>query len=275
MDVFRAGAAVSHKADLSPVTEADRAASSIILAGLRAAHSRDLPCVAEEECGRGSFRRALGDAFLLVDPLDGTSEFVNRRPISRSTSRWSRRPAAKSASSSRRCAAASISAGRDGPSGSRSSEGFDAGAPPADRVRDRLRAARPSSPAARTAPPIPTSTSCASAAGRDRLGRLVAEILPDRQRRGRPLSALRPDHGMGHRRRRCRAARRRRHDRRRSTASRSTYGKRGAPVALDFANPYFIARGRTPPRTAGLRRPLLGGSAAPRLAVRRSCGSRR
>ena len=77
MEVFRAGAEVSHKADLSPVTEADRAAERIILEGLRAAFP-DLPCVAEEECAEGFVPPALGEAFLLVDPLDGTKEFISR-----------------------------------------------------------------------------------------------------------------------------------------------------------------------------------------------------
>ncbi len=77
MEVFRAGAEVSHKADLSPVTEADRAAERIILEGLRAAIP-GLPCVAEEECAEGFVPPALGEAFLLVDPLDGTKEFITR-----------------------------------------------------------------------------------------------------------------------------------------------------------------------------------------------------
>ncbi len=38
MRVYRAGGAVEHKADASPVTEADRGAERIILAGLRAAY---------------------------------------------------------------------------------------------------------------------------------------------------------------------------------------------------------------------------------------------
>ena len=76
MDVFRAGATVSHKLDRSPVTEADRAAERLILSGLREAFPA-LACVAEEECGAGLVPPTLGDAFLLVDPLDGTREFVS------------------------------------------------------------------------------------------------------------------------------------------------------------------------------------------------------
>ncbi len=78
MRVFHAGCAVDSKSDSSPVTEADRESERIILAGLRAAFP-DIPCVAEEEASSGILPSDLGDAFFLVDPLDGTKEFVNRR----------------------------------------------------------------------------------------------------------------------------------------------------------------------------------------------------
>jgi 3'(2'), 5'-bisphosphate nucleotidase len=77
MDIFRAGCAVDRKSDASPVTEADRAAEKIILEGLRAAFP-DIPCVAEEEVAEGILPADLGSAFFLIDPLDGTKEFVNR-----------------------------------------------------------------------------------------------------------------------------------------------------------------------------------------------------
>lgn len=78
MRVFHAGCAVAHKADNSPVTEADQAAEKIILAGLREAFP-DIACVAEEEASVGILPTDLGGVFFLVDPLDGTKEFVNRR----------------------------------------------------------------------------------------------------------------------------------------------------------------------------------------------------
>jgi 3'(2'), 5'-bisphosphate nucleotidase len=78
MRIFRAGCAVAHKADNSPVTEADRASEKIILAGLREAFPH-VPCVAEEEASVGIVPPDLDGAFFLVDPLDGTKEFVNRR----------------------------------------------------------------------------------------------------------------------------------------------------------------------------------------------------
>ncbi|TIQ31890.1 MAG: 3'(2'),5'-bisphosphate nucleotidase CysQ [Mesorhizobium sp.] len=78
MRVFDAGCAVDRKSDSSPVTEADRQSEKIILDGLRAAFP-DIPCVAEEEASAGIVPPDLDDAFFLVDPLDGTKEFVNRR----------------------------------------------------------------------------------------------------------------------------------------------------------------------------------------------------
>ncbi len=78
MRVFKAGCAVDKKSDSSPVTEADRESETIILAGLRAAYP-DVPCVAEEEVAAGIVPPDLDGAFFLIDPLDGTKEFVNRR----------------------------------------------------------------------------------------------------------------------------------------------------------------------------------------------------
>ncbi|RRH95452.1 3'(2'),5'-bisphosphate nucleotidase [Mesorhizobium tamadayense] len=78
MRVFHEGCAVDSKSDSSPVTEADRESEKIILAGLRAAYP-DIPCVAEEEVAAGIATPDLDGAFFLVDPLDGTKEFVNRR----------------------------------------------------------------------------------------------------------------------------------------------------------------------------------------------------
>lgn len=77
MNIFNAGVAFETKADASPVTEADRAAERVILEGLREALA-DVPCVAEEEIAAGHVPAHCGDAFLLIDPLDGTKEFIKR-----------------------------------------------------------------------------------------------------------------------------------------------------------------------------------------------------
>lgn len=68
------GCEVSHKGDQSPVTEADHAAEAILLAALER-HAPGVPVVAEEQVAAGRVP-ALGDTFFLVDPLDGTREFV-------------------------------------------------------------------------------------------------------------------------------------------------------------------------------------------------------
>ena len=63
------------KADDSPVTDADEAADALISEGLRAAFP-DIPLVTEEQAEtHGQTLRT----FLIVDPLDGTKEFVQRR----------------------------------------------------------------------------------------------------------------------------------------------------------------------------------------------------
>ena len=72
--VRRAGARVEWKTDSSPVTEADRAAEVVIAAGL-ARLAPGVPVVAEEAVSAGRLPEA-GAEFFLVDPLDGTREFV-------------------------------------------------------------------------------------------------------------------------------------------------------------------------------------------------------
>jgi 3'(2'), 5'-bisphosphate nucleotidase len=68
------GFAVSRKADRSVVTEADQAAETLIVAGLRAA-APEIPVIAEEEVAGGAVFAA-SPSFWLVDPLDGTREFA-------------------------------------------------------------------------------------------------------------------------------------------------------------------------------------------------------
>ncbi len=74
--IFDAGFEVEQKADLSPVTAADRAAEAVILQAL-ARLAPDIPVVAEEEASMGRIPK-VGDQFFLVDALDGTREFVRR-----------------------------------------------------------------------------------------------------------------------------------------------------------------------------------------------------
>jgi 3'(2'), 5'-bisphosphate nucleotidase len=77
MRVRSIGGAIRTKADASPVTEADDAAEAIILDGLR--HTLPgITVVSEEAASRGALPD-LTDTFVLVDPLDGTREFIAGR----------------------------------------------------------------------------------------------------------------------------------------------------------------------------------------------------
>jgi len=74
LEIVRRGFDVETKGDSSPVTEADRAAELIILAALARA-APGVPVIAEEEVAAGRIP-AHDDIYFLVDPLDGTKEFV-------------------------------------------------------------------------------------------------------------------------------------------------------------------------------------------------------
>ena len=73
---YHAGTTARLKSDRTPVTEADEAAEAVILPAL-AEVLPGVPCVAEEACaqsGLPSIERS--GRFLLIDPLDGTREFL-------------------------------------------------------------------------------------------------------------------------------------------------------------------------------------------------------
>jgi 3'(2'), 5'-bisphosphate nucleotidase len=74
MRIRAAGIEAAAKADGSPVTLADQAAEAVILAGL-AELAPHIPVVAEESAAAGHIPAA-APVFFLVDPLDGTKEFV-------------------------------------------------------------------------------------------------------------------------------------------------------------------------------------------------------
>jgi len=77
MRFYGSDVTVEQKADASPVTDADRAAEDIILAGL-GLMAPDIPTVAEEAVAAGRVPDISGGRFWLVDPLDGTREFISR-----------------------------------------------------------------------------------------------------------------------------------------------------------------------------------------------------
>ncbi len=72
---WRTGTAVTAKADDSPVTAADLAAHHLILAGLTALDP-SIPVLSEEDANISQSVRAGWQRWWLVDPLDGTKEFI-------------------------------------------------------------------------------------------------------------------------------------------------------------------------------------------------------
>ena len=76
MTLYERPIAVTEKDDKSPVTEADQAAEDIILARLAKAFP-DIPVVSEEAAAAGHVPD-FGNQFFLVDPLDGTREYIKR-----------------------------------------------------------------------------------------------------------------------------------------------------------------------------------------------------
>jgi len=77
MEVYDSDFVVDTKTDDSPVTEADRRAEALILPGL-AALLPGVPAVAEEEVAAGRIPDIGGGRFWLIDPVDGTKEFIKR-----------------------------------------------------------------------------------------------------------------------------------------------------------------------------------------------------
>jgi len=73
---YEAGCDARMKSDRSPVTDADEEAERLILAEL-ASSFPGVPVVAEEEAAAGRISQ-VGSRFFLVDPVDGTKEFVKR-----------------------------------------------------------------------------------------------------------------------------------------------------------------------------------------------------
>ena len=78
LEVYRAGYAVAVKQDMSPVTLADERAEHIILEHL-ARDFPNIPVIAEESVSAGRVPDVRGRSFFLVDPMDGTREFIEHR----------------------------------------------------------------------------------------------------------------------------------------------------------------------------------------------------
>lgn len=77
LEVYGTEFAVEYKADNSPLTQADRASQEVIARSLEALHP-DVPMLSEESAQAPYAERKAWKRFWLVDPLDGTKEFVKR-----------------------------------------------------------------------------------------------------------------------------------------------------------------------------------------------------
>lgn len=78
MEIYNSDFEIYSKKDESPVTEADRKAEAIIIPILKEL-APDLPIVAEEAFSAGDIPNVEGTAFWLVDPVDGTKQFIAKK----------------------------------------------------------------------------------------------------------------------------------------------------------------------------------------------------
>jgi len=77
MEIYDAGFSVEEKSDHTPVTEADTAANKVIEAGLTEL-TPHLPILTEETNPTPFAERKTWERYWLIDPLDGTREFIKR-----------------------------------------------------------------------------------------------------------------------------------------------------------------------------------------------------
>ena len=77
LELFSADITVTNKTDDTPLTAADLAANQIITEKLQAIDPQ-FPVLSEESCGVPFTERASWDTYWLVDPLDGTREFIKQ-----------------------------------------------------------------------------------------------------------------------------------------------------------------------------------------------------
>ena len=175
LSIYQEDFDIDHKADASPVTEADRLWEEIILKGLgRLAPA--IPVLAEEAASEGRIPE-LGSAFFLVDPLDGTREFITK------TGEFTVNIALVRDGRPRLGVVYAPAIGKLylGAAGAGATLAMVDGGKPGAAMPIRVR-------------PRPTK-------GLIAVGGLLAQILPDRRRPRRRLSPARPHNGMGHRRR--------------------------------------------------------------------------
>lgn len=77
LEIYARDFEIEYKGDDSPLTEADKAANEVIMEFLREAHA-DTPIISEENKEIAYEDRKDWARFWLVDPLDGTKEFIKK-----------------------------------------------------------------------------------------------------------------------------------------------------------------------------------------------------
>lgn len=77
LEVYATDFSIAEKQDTSPLTEADLASHEAIVAGLKAL-TPELPILSEESVGIPFAERSQWQRYWLVDPLDGTKEFIKK-----------------------------------------------------------------------------------------------------------------------------------------------------------------------------------------------------
>ena len=240
MEEYERGCEVASKADGSPVTSADQRAEAIICE--RLASIVPAPAVCAEEAMAAGSQPSVGERFLLVDPLDGTREFlaqngeftINVALVERG---------APIAGAVYAPAIGRLWVGGDAAFACEARLGADL---PDEGSRRRIQTRRaPSSLIAFASrshlDPEFGFLSQGTADWRDAVRRFVAEVLPSRRGPRRRLSAIRANDGMGHGCGRRGAARGRRRRSRSfwAAAGGASYGK----VEGGLRNGPFIAWG--------------------------------
>ncbi len=209
MEEYDRGCDVVSKADGSPVTSADHRAEAIICECLKSI-APSLPVCAEESVAAGA-KAQIAERFLLVDPLDGTREFlagngeftINVALVERG---------APIAGAVYAPAIGRLWVGGETAFTCEARPGADL---PGEESRPRIRTrSAPTSLIAFASrshlDPASDSFLKRLPIGETRFAGSSAQVLSDRRGSRRRLSALRTDDGMGHRGGRCGAARRRR-----------------------------------------------------------------
>lgn len=77
MDIYNRDVEVEFKNDRSPLTEADKKSNELIIQSLELFHPK-IPIISEENSEISYSERSLWGEFWLIDPLDGTKEFIKR-----------------------------------------------------------------------------------------------------------------------------------------------------------------------------------------------------